>query len=131
MPANTTATVRIPLATAQSITESGRDIFMKDGDGITYVGQDVSGDFIYTVGGGSYTFVASETPLPETEPMESEPVDSEPADTTVPADTNAPTDTTPETKPAKKGCGSALGLTAVAPFAVTPLLLAKKKKRRA
>ena len=116
--------------------ESGQEIEFEvlgsiDFDGITYVGKDTSGDFIYTVGGGSYTFVASETPLPETEPVESEPVDSAPADTTVPADTNAPTDTTPETKPAKKGCGSALGLTAVAPFAVAPLLLAKKKKRRA
>jgi hypothetical protein len=85
------------------------------------------------VGGGSYTFVASETPLPETEPVETEPVETEPTDTTIPADadTNAPTDTTPETKPAKKGCGSSLGLTAVAPFAAAPLLLAKKKKRRA
>jgi hypothetical protein len=133
VPANTTATVRIPFAAAQSITESGKDIFMKDGDGVTYVGKGANGDFIYTVGGGSYTFVASETPLPETEPVETEPVDSEPTDTTVPADadTNAPTDTTPETKPAKKGCGSSLGLTAVAPFAAAPLLLAKKKKRRA
>jgi len=131
VPANTTATVRIPFAAAQSITESGKDIFMKDGDGITYVGKGTNGDFIYTVGGGSYTFVASETPLPETEPPETEPADSEPADTTVPADTNAPTDTAPGTEPAKKGCGSSLGLTAVAPFAVAPLLLAKKKKRRA
>lgn len=131
VPANTTATVRIPFAAAKSITESGRDIFMKDGDGITYVGQDMSGDFIYTVGGGSYTFVASETPLPETEPVESDPVDSAPEGTPAPSDTTASADTAPETKPAKKGCGSSLGLTAVAPLVAAPLLLAKKKKRRA
>ncbi len=130
VPANTTATVRIPLSTAQSITESGKDIFMKDGDGITYVGQDTNGDFIYTVGGGSYSFVASETPLPETEPAETEPVGGDVTDT-VPADTATPADTAPETTPEKKGCSSSLSLAALMPIAATaPLLAVRGRKRK-
>ena len=45
---------------AKTITESGNDIFQKDGNGITYVGQEENGDYVYTVGSGSYHFVASE-----------------------------------------------------------------------
>ncbi|WP_270739386.1 family 78 glycoside hydrolase catalytic domain [Massilioclostridium coli] len=60
VPANSTATIKIPMKDAKTITESGNDIFQKDGNGITYVGQEENGDYVYTVGSGSYHFVASE-----------------------------------------------------------------------
>ena len=145
VPANTTATVIIPMASAKSITESGQDIFMKNGDGITYVGQNESGDFVYTVGGGSYTFVASETPLEETEPQDTEPMDTEPVDTE-PADTNdtdtnitetdstetdAPSDTSAETSAPDSGCASAVSMSVLGMMAVAPILMKKRAKKKA
>jgi len=71
VPANTTATVIIPISDTESITESGVDIMEKNAEGITYVGTNESGEYIYTVGGGSYSFVVGsadgETVEPETE----------------------------------------------------------------
>lgn len=145
VPANTTATVIIPMASAKSITESGQDIFMKNGDGITYVGQNESGDFVYTVGGGSYTFVASETPLEETEPQDTEPMDTEPVDTE-PADTidmdtditeadstetDAPSDTSAETSTPDSGCASAVSMSVLGVIAVAPVLVKKRTKKKA
>ncbi len=133
VPANTTATVRIPLSTAKSITESGKDIFMKDGDGITYVGQDTNGDFIYTVGGGSYSFVASETPLPETEPVETEPDSEEPTDMSTDGETSTPTEsTTPSESQSNdntnKGCKStAMGIATVMTAMGAAVALRKKE----
>ena len=138
VPANTTATVIIPMASAKSITESGQDIFMKNGDGITYVGQNDSGDFVYTVGGGSYTFRASETPLAETDPQDTEPADTNDADTgteeTDPAGTDAPTDSSEETKASRSGCASAMGVSTLGTLGViaaAPALMKKRAKKKA
>jgi hypothetical protein len=59
VPANTTATVIIPMPAAQRITESSKDIFMRSVDGITYVGQGTQGEYIYAVGSGRYSFMVS------------------------------------------------------------------------
>ena len=71
VPANTTATVIIPVAAAEAITESGMDILRKDGNGIQYVGTNENGEFVYTVGGGTYSFIVGspeeETSAPATE----------------------------------------------------------------
>ena len=135
VPANTTATVIIPMASAQSITESGNDVFMKNGDGITYEGKNESGDFVYTVGGGSYTFVASETPLAETDPQDTEPVDTNDADTDV-AETNSagadtPSDTSAETNASGGGCASAMGVSTLGVIAAAPVLMKKRTKKKA
>lgn len=55
VPANAEATVLIPLAQATAITESGADVFQKDGDGLTYIGTE-DGAYVYRVGSGTYTF---------------------------------------------------------------------------
>lgn len=135
VPANTTATVIIPMASAKSITESGQDIFMKNGDGITYEGQNESGDFVYTVGGGSYTFVASETPLAETDPQDTEPADTNDVDTDV-AETHstgsdAPSDTSSETDPSGSGCVSAMSMGTLGMMVAAPALLKKRAKKKA
>ena len=43
----------------------------KNGEGITYVGTNENGEFVYTVGGGSYSFVVgsdyNENSEPETD----------------------------------------------------------------
>ena len=138
VPANTTATVIIPMASAKSITESGQNIFMKNGDGITYVGQNDSGDFVYTVGGGSYTFRASETPLAETDPQDTEPADTNDVDTvpaeTDPAGTDTPSDTEAETKASRSGCASAMSVSALGTLGViaaAPALMKKRAKKKA
>ena len=138
VPANTTATVIIPMASAQSITESGNDVFMKNGDGITYEGKNESGDFVYTVGGGSYTFRASETPLAETDPQDTEPADTNDVDTVPaeadPAGTDTPSDTEAETKASRSGCASAMGMSALGTMGViaaAPALMKKRDKRKA
>ncbi len=59
VPANTKATVIIPLPEAKSIRESDVNIFEKDGSGIKFEGRGENKEFIYTVGGGSYVFTAS------------------------------------------------------------------------
>jgi hypothetical protein len=69
VPANTKATVIIPLPEAKSIRESDVNIFEKDGSGIKFEGRGESKEFIYTVGGGNYVFTASPAadPVIETE----------------------------------------------------------------
>ena len=54
VPANTTATVIIPVKDAKSIRESGKSIYKKDGAGIKYEGRGENGEFLYTFGGGKY-----------------------------------------------------------------------------
>ena len=126
VPANTTATVIIPLADAQQITESGEDIFKKNGNGIQYVGTNESGEFVYTVGSGSYSFVVG-TPYeePETEPVteadsETDPVTNLP-DTSV--STEAPTGT-------DGGCKSVIsaGVLAVLTVACAAVVLTGKRE---
>lgn len=127
VPANTTATVIIPLADAQQITESGEDIFKKNGNGIQYVGTNESGEFVYTVGSGSYSFVVG-TPYeePETEPVteadsETDPVTNLP-DTSV--STEAPTGTD------NGGCKSVVsaGVLAVLTVACAAVVLTGKRE---
>ena len=123
VPANTTATVKISLATAKSITESGKDIFMKDGEGITYVGREENGDYIYTVGGGSYCFVASETPIANENP------DTNPDTDVVTEPVKDEVTTAPETDaPEEKGCGSSLGFGIAAVTAAAAAAVALRKK---
>ena len=114
VPANTTATVIIPLADAKGITESGVNIFGKSAEGITYEGTDADGNHVYTVGGGSYLFVAG--PDEWVEPDTDAPTEES---TTAPATPDtAPSDTDDVTEPAeKKGCRSALA-SAVIPATV-------------
>ena len=56
VPANSTATVVIPVSGIDTLYESGKDVFEKDGDGIRYVGRGDNGELVYTVGGGTYYF---------------------------------------------------------------------------
>ena len=127
VPANTTATVVIPMADAKGITESGVNIFGKSADGITYEGTDADGNHVYTVGGGKYLFVAG--PEAWTEPDTDAPdEESVTAPDTTEAPTNAPEETT---APAKKGCRSTLSggiLTALLSMAAfTPILQPRRK----
>jgi hypothetical protein len=114
VPANTTATVIIPMADAKGITESGVNIFGKSAEGITYEGTDADGNHVYTVGGGKYLFVAG--PDEWVEPDTDAPTEES---TTAPATPDtAPSDTDDVTEPAeKKGCRSALA-SAVIPATV-------------
>lgn len=59
VPPNAKATVIVPI-NAKSITESGKNIFKKDGNGIEYIGY-MDGSYIYQLGSGSYSFKASES----------------------------------------------------------------------
>ena len=115
VPANTTATVIIPLADAKGITESGVNIFGKSAEGITYEGTDADGNHVYTVGGGSYRFVAGPDELAEPETDTNAPAEET---TAAPGTPDAPT-TPDETEAAPaKGCRSALNGMAI-PAAVT------------
>ena len=64
VPANATATITIPIQNATAITEGGKDILGKDGDGLTYVGLDEDGCSVYTAGSGSYQFTATDKEIP-------------------------------------------------------------------
>ena len=123
------------LSNSPSSKITGQNVFMKNGDGITYVGQNESGDFVYTVGGGSYTFRASETPLAETDPQDTEPADTNDVDTdavaTDPAGTDAPTDSSEETKASRSGCASAMSVSALGAIAAAPALMKKRAKKKA
>lgn len=57
VPVNSVAKIVIPIADAKMIFEDGRNIFKKDGNGLTYVGQQ-DGAFVYTAGSGNYQFTA-------------------------------------------------------------------------
>jgi alpha-L-rhamnosidase len=59
VPMNTTATIIIPVPDAKVITESGNNIYKKNGDGIKYSGKNEKGEFVYVVGGGEYSFAVS------------------------------------------------------------------------
>ena len=61
VPANSTATLVIPISGIGSLFESGTDIFEKDGNGIRYAGRGDNGELIYIVGGGSYSFSVNGT----------------------------------------------------------------------
>ena len=66
VPADSTATIIIPLPGTKSISESGINVFEKDGIGIKYVGRGDNGEFIYTAGSGSYNFIANNGRCPST-----------------------------------------------------------------
>ncbi|MBO4327006.1 MAG: family 78 glycoside hydrolase catalytic domain [Clostridia bacterium] len=68
IPANSTATVIIPVSTAKSIRESGKDIFKKNGDGIEFNYVDGDGNFVYTFSGGTYMLEVSNTPYTDVGP---------------------------------------------------------------
>ena len=102
VPANTTATVIIPLPTATAITESGVDILAKDGDGITYEGTNENGEHVYTVGGGSYKFVAT-APHVEPEEPDGDTTTTEPVDDPADGTTTEPADDGTTTEPADDG----------------------------
>lgn len=53
VPTNVLATIYIPIQNATVITESGIDIFEKDGNSIRYLKKE-EGSFIYQLGGGTY-----------------------------------------------------------------------------
>ena len=154
VPANTTATVILPVGNAEIIAESGVNIFQKSVRDITYEGQDENGDYVYTVGSGSYHFEAgplsavnvTETPetdtsTPNTEPVTdttTEPVtqpiaddDASAADgdatTSALAGTNPPTTDTPPAE--KKGCGSSLGLGIASVLAAAAAAVALRKHK--
>ena len=55
VPVNCEGTVIIPLENVTSITESGTDVFQKDGDGLSYLGMQ-DGAYVYSVGSGTYYF---------------------------------------------------------------------------
>ena len=149
VPANTTATLIIPISDAESITESGVDIMEKNGEGITYVGTNENGEFVYTVGGGSYSFVVGsdynensepetdyetetppvteknmETTEPETAPMTEE--NTEPTASTNTTTPDAPTDTTENDR---QGCKSAVSVGALMVLSVACSAIALKKQR--
>lgn len=62
VPANANAKIIIPVKDATAITESGKDVFKKDGSGLTYVGME-DGFCVYTAGSGSYRFTATDKPV--------------------------------------------------------------------
>lgn len=64
VPANATATILIPIKEATAITESGKDILGKNGDGLTYAGLNEEGFHVYTAGSGSYRFTATDKEVP-------------------------------------------------------------------
>ncbi|MBE6589649.1 MAG: hypothetical protein E7643_05665 [Ruminococcaceae bacterium] len=59
VPANSDATIIIPIENARSITESGIDVKEKNGEGLTYIGIE-DGAHIWHAGSGIYTFRATE-----------------------------------------------------------------------
>ena len=132
VPANTTATVIIPMADAKGITESGVNIFGKSANGVTYEGTYADGSHVYTVGGGKYLFVAG--PEEWTEP------DTEaPTETSTDLETTAPTEPVTPSDPAetqssnnhKRGCGStAMGMAGILTATLAPAVLRKRKKSR-
>ncbi|MBQ3894482.1 MAG: family 78 glycoside hydrolase catalytic domain [Clostridia bacterium] len=65
VPANSTASVIIPVKDAKSIRESGVSIYKKDGDGIKYEGTGENGEFLYTFGGGTYVIETGLTEDPD------------------------------------------------------------------
>jgi len=60
VPVNAEASLILPFENAKSITESGRNIFMKSGDGIKYERKQKEG-YVYTLGSGTYYFEVSNT----------------------------------------------------------------------
>ncbi len=60
VPVNAQAKIIIPISDLKAITESGQDVFKKDGDGLKFVGIE-DGAFVYTAGSGTYHFVGSYT----------------------------------------------------------------------
>ena len=56
VPVNASAEIVIPAEVAEDLTESGRDVFEKDGDGLTYIGRNEDGDCVYAAGSGTYRF---------------------------------------------------------------------------
>jgi len=55
VPANSQGKVILPFEQASRITESGDNIFKKNGNGITYVGVE-DGSYVYLIGSGTYNF---------------------------------------------------------------------------
>ena len=58
----------IPAEVAEDLTESGQDVFEKNGDGLTYIGRNEDGDCVYAAGSGTYRFetVAGSSGIPQT-----------------------------------------------------------------
>ena len=130
VPANTTATVIIPMADAKGITESGVNIFGKSAEGITYEGTDADGNHVYTVGGGKYLFVAGpdEWVEPDTQAPIGTPADGE---TTTPTEPVTPSDPAETQSPDnnKRGCSSTAMSVAVTMTALlTPMVFRKRKR---
>jgi hypothetical protein len=125
VPANTTATVIIPMADAKGITESGVNIFGKSAEGITYEGTDADGNHVYTVGGGKYLFVAGPDEWVE-------PDTQVPTETSTEAPTAVPTDTPAEpeesTDSSSGGCRSSLGMGLAAMVSAMAAATALKKR---
>ena len=63
VPSNSTATVVIPLSDVKGIAESGKNIFEKSTEDVKYIGRGDNGEYIYSVGGGSYEFIAGGEPF--------------------------------------------------------------------
>lgn len=68
VPVNASAEIVIPAEVAEDLTESGRDVFEKDGDGLTYIGRNEDGDCVYAAGSGTYRFetAAGSSGIPQT-----------------------------------------------------------------
>lgn len=58
----------IPAEVAEDLTESGQDVFEKNGDGLTYIGRNEDGDCVYAAGSGTYRFetAAGSSGIPQT-----------------------------------------------------------------
>ena len=63
VPSNSSATVVIPLSDVKGITESGKNIFEKSTEDVKYIGRGDNGEYIYSVGGGTYEFIAGGEPF--------------------------------------------------------------------
>lgn len=127
VPANTTATVVIPVSDAKSITESDVDIFEKSIDGIKYEGTNENGEYVYTVGSGSYDFVVSGECE---EVVTGDEVDTQDAmDTNVAQDVTTEDNTDAETTAPDAGCSSVVGYgVAVVLSAMAAAMVLSKKK---
>ena len=107
VPANTTATVIIPLPETKTISESGVNIFEKSMEGIRYEGRNEDGEFVYTVGGGSYSFVVGGEPGVDVD-TESDSEMQTPAPESTEGSTVDSSGNAGKDSEGKKGCGSAV-----------------------
>lgn len=135
VPGNTTATVVIPVTDTDRIFESGVDIFEKSVEGIKYEGKNDNGEYVYTVGSGTYHFVVGTayeevTTTPDDTETQAEPETQIPSDN---ADTLAETvvseETTTSETTASQGCGSVVAVNTLAGLVMLGGVVLLKKKR--